>query len=57
MLTRVSLIMAAAAFLIAVSQPASADCSGHQQTVKLPTVTAEGTPKPAPQTPAPSTGG
>ena len=56
-LTRVSLLMAAAAFLIAVSNPASADCAGHQQTVKLPTVTADGTAKPAPQTTVPATGG
>lgn len=56
---RITLGLAAAALLFAFAVPASADCTGHQQTVKLPTVTAQGgsTTAPAPQTPAPSTGG
>ena len=56
---RITLGLAAAALLFAFAVPASADCTGHQQTVKLPTVTAQGgsTTAPAPQTPAPSTAG
>jgi hypothetical protein len=56
---RITLGLAAAALLFAFAAPASADCTGHQQTVKLPTVTAQGgsTTTPAPQTPVPSTGG
>ena len=56
---RIPLAFTAAALLLAFAAPASADCTGHQQTVKLPTVTAQGgsTTPTAPQTPAPSTGG
>lgn len=58
MTTRISIALAAAVLVIAFAAPASADCTGHQQTVKLPTVTAQGgTTTPAPQTPAPATGG
>jgi hypothetical protein len=57
--SRITLGLAAAALLFAFAAPASADCTGHQQTVKLPTVTAQGgsTTPTAPQTPVPSTGG
>ena len=61
MLNRISLTVAAAALAFLFAGPASADCGpGHQQTVKLPTVTAQGTTAPtppAPQTPVPSSGG
>jgi len=54
---RISIALAAAALVLAFAAPASADCTGHQQTVKVPTVTAQGGTTPAPQTPVPSTGG
>ena len=56
---RIPLAFTAAALLLAFAAPAGADCAGHQQTVKVPTVTAQGgsTTTPAPQTPVPSTGG
>jgi hypothetical protein len=55
---RIPIALAAAALVVAFAAPASADCTGHQQTVKLPTVTAQGgTTAPAPQTPVPATGG
>ncbi len=57
---RIPIALAAAALTFAFAAPANADCAGHQQTVKLPTVTAEGSSAPtttAPQTPAPTTGG
>ena len=61
MLNRISLAVAVAAFALAFAGPASAECgSNHQQTVKLPTVTAQGTTAPttpAPQTPVPGAGG
>ncbi len=59
MTKRIPIALAAIALALAFAGPALADCAGHQQTVKLPTVTAQGgeaTP-PAPQTPAPGTGG
>ena len=59
MTNRITIALAAAALVLAFAGQASADCAGHQQTVKVPTVTAQGgtgTP-PAPQTPVPSTGG
>ena len=59
MTKRIPIALAAAAFVLAFAGSASADCAGHQQTVKVPTVTAQGgtSPTPAPQTPVPSTGG
>jgi hypothetical protein len=56
---RIPIALAAAALVLAFAGPASADCAGHQQTVKVPTVTAQGGTgtTPAPQTPVPSTGG
>ncbi|MDF2765077.1 MAG: hypothetical protein K0S81_2071 [Rhodospirillales bacterium] len=57
MTKRIPIALAAAALVLAFAAPASADCTGHQQTVKVPTVTAQGGTTPAPQTPVPSTGG
>ncbi|HXV23228.1 MAG TPA: hypothetical protein VED46_03115 [Alphaproteobacteria bacterium] len=59
MTKRIPIALTAIALALAFAGPASADCAGHQQTVKLPTVTAQGgaTPSPAPQSPAPGTGG
>jgi hypothetical protein len=57
---RIPIALAAAALVLAFAGPASADCAGHQQTVKVPTVTAQGGgtgTTSAPQTPVPSTGG
>ena len=57
MTKRIPIALAAAALVLAFAAPASADCTGHQQTVKVPTVTAQGGTTPAPQTPVPSPGG
>ncbi len=60
MTSRIPIALVAAVLALAFAGPASAECAGHQQTVKLPTVTAEGgsiPATPAPQTPIPSSGG
>lgn len=57
MTKRIPIALAAAALVLVFAGSASADCTGHQQTVKVPTVTAQGGTVPAPQTPVPSTGG
>lgn len=60
MLRRIPIALAMAALALAFAGPASADCAGHQKTVKLPTLTAQGgsvPATPAPQTPIPSSGG
>ena len=42
MTKRIPIALAAAALVLAVAGSAPADCTGHQQTVKVPTVTAHG---------------
>lgn len=60
MTKHIAITLTAAALLLSFAAPASADCAGHQKTVKVPTVTAQGGPAttaPAPETPIPGTGG